>query len=254
MLETAARFIVAMFATALPRRWWSPMEAHVPVRQAAVMSGIATFMLAMAIGIPAYLHHAEAASGQAVDLALQSTGWRPAPEAGPVSAGDAQASWVASFLSPVTFVFSPIGALVVYLAITGWFRAVSAAMDDARGDPVLTVADAIAVRWTSGRAQRLAAEERERLEGAEVADRVLTGAAAGIPEAEIVVIASRRKPGWEAGVFVIADEGWFRLGPPVERDTPRGLRTLYPLTEVRDQEVLRKSVRYQFPRGPGRVE
>ena len=62
-----------------------------------------------------------------------------------------------------------------------------------------------------------------------------------------MVIASRRKPGWEPGVFVITDRGWYRLGAPAERDTPAGLRTLYPLTEVRDQEVLRKGVHYAFP-------
>jgi hypothetical protein len=253
-METAARFIVAMFASALPRRWWHPMEAHVPVRQAAVMSGIATFLFAMAVGLPAYVRHAEAAAGHAVDLALESSGWRPAPEAGRVSAGDAQATWVASFMSPVTFVFSPIGALMVYLAFTGGFRAISAAMDDARGDPVLTAVDGVAFRWKTRRARRRAIDARAQLEGSEVPDRVTTGAAAGIPGAEVVIVASRRKPGWDAGVFVITDEGWFRLGPPADRDTPLGLRTLYPLTEVRDQEALRKSVHYQFPRAPGRVE
>ena len=64
---------------------------------------------------------------------------------------------------------------------------------------------------------------------------------------ELVVVASRQKPGWERGVFVITPDAWYRLGEPIDREMPAGLRTLYPLTELRDLEVRRKSVEYTLP-------
>jgi hypothetical protein len=188
------RFIVAMFAAILPRRWWPPIERHLPVRQAAVMSGIATFLLAIAIGLPAFLAFAQANAGRAIDMMLEATGWRsPTTGASPVSVEAAQASWVGGF--PAIFVFAfftPIGLLATYLAFTGWFRAISPVFDDARGDPLLTMIDAVALRWRGRRDERRATEARHRLEGEEVADRVMSGASAGIPGAEIVVVTSSR--------------------------------------------------------------
>lgn len=243
------RFIVAMFAAILPKRWWPAMEQHLPVRQAATMSGIVTFLAAMAIGLPAFLTFAQANAGHAIDLMLEATGWRsPSASAGPVSVGEAQASWVASF--PSLFVFSfftPIGILSTYLVITGWFRAISPWFDDARGDPLLTLIDAVVHRWRGRRTARRAIESRHQLEGEEVADRVMSGAAAGIPEAEIVVVTSRRKAEWVEGAFVITQEKWYRIGSPVERHTPNGLRTLYPLNVPGEMEVLRKGIRYDLP-------
>ena len=74
--------------------------------------------------------------------------------------------------------------------------------------------------------------------------------------APYVVVASRRKPGWEAGAFIITSDTWYRLSAPSERQTPGGLRTLYRLTELRDHEVLRRGVRYALPAlsGPSRSD
>ncbi len=47
-------------------------------------------------------------------------------------------------------------------------------------------------------------------------------------------------------MFVMTSDKWYRLGTPVERQMPGGLRTLYPLTELRDNEALRKGVRYEL--------
>jgi len=55
-----------------------------------------------------------------------------------------------------------------------------------------------------------------------VPDRLVTGPAAGIPDAELVVVASRQKPGWERGVFVITPDAWYRLGEPIDRLQPEG--------------------------------
>jgi hypothetical protein len=220
-----------------------------PVRQAAALSGIVTFMVAMAIGIPAFLNFAQANASHATDLMLESTGWRPASgNAGPVSTGEAQAAWVSGFPSIFVFAFfTPLGLACTYLAFTGWFRAVSVYVDDARGDPILTVIDTVIHRSRGRRTERQAIEARHQLEGAEVADRVMTGAAAGIPGAAVVVVSSRQKPGWVAGAFVITQEKWYRIESPLERQTPNGLRTLYPLKEAGEMEVLRKGIRYDLP-------
>ena len=248
-VDGLARFAAAMAAGVLPRRHWRELEAHLPVRQAAALSGLATLLAGVAIGIPAYLAYVSANASQATTLMLESTGWlAPAANATPASPEMAQALWLNSFLAPITFlVATPAGLAASYLFASGFFRAVSAWVDEPRGDPLLTLGDWTVARWRDRRGTRRAATARQQREGPAVPDRVVTGQQAGMAGAELVVIASRQKPGWDAGVFVITDRGWYRLGTPAERDTPGGLRTLYPLTEVRDQEVLRKAVHYDFP-------
>lgn len=246
-MGTIARFVAAMVASVLPRRWWPRIEFHVPVRQAVVASGIATVLAGMAIGIPGFLRHAQGNADRAIETVLEETGWRQPTNAAPPSPGRGQMEWAASWLSIATFATTPLGLLSIYLVFTGWLRAVSAYVDDARGDPMLSLVDGIAYRWRTTRTARRRSEAREALEGPEVPDRVVPGTAAGLPDAELVVISSRQKPGWVPGAFIITDEAWYRLGKPEERKTPAGLRTLYPLTEVRDHEALRKGVPYTLP-------
>ena len=250
MLEGALRFIVAIPASLLPRHYWRQLETTLPVARAALLSGIVSMLAAAAIAIPAFLRYTETTSLIAVDAMLRATGWRATPAADAAPSSDAAvASWFAGYLSPVAFfLFTPVGVLSIYLFVTGWLRTVSAYVDDARGDPVLSTIDAV-VRRTRERSRiHRQREARERLEGPEVPDRVVTGTAAGLPEADLVVVASRRKPEWEPGTFVITADKWFKLGTPVDRQMPGGLRTLYPLTEITAHEVLRRGVPYDLPR------
>ena len=62
-------------------------------------------------------------------------------------------------------------------------------------------------------------------------------------------MSSRRKPGWERGVAVFTQERCYRIGEPVERTIAGRLRTLYPLSEHKDFEAIRKSVHYELPDG-----
>jgi hypothetical protein len=62
-----------------------------------------------------------------------------------------------------------------------------------------------------------------------------------------VIVASRRKPDWQPGVFIITAEKWYRVGESAERQMPGGLRMFYPLTEITDHEVLRRGVPYELP-------
>ena len=255
MLSGVIRFVAAIPASLLPRHYWRRLETAVPVSRAALASGVASIFAAAAIAIPAFLRYTEATSLIAVDAMLRATGWRAAPAGEATPSSDAAvAAWFSGYLSPVAFLFfTPLGLLSAYLLVTGWFRAVSAYVDDARGDPVLTVADAAARRiWTRSRARR-AQRNREALEGPEVPDRLVSGRAAGFPDADFVVVASRRKPDWQVGAFVVTADKWFRLGTPVDRQMPVGLRTLYPLTEITANEVLRRGVPYDLPSVSGMV-
>jgi hypothetical protein len=53
-IETGGRFALAMPAALLARRWWARLNTRVPVSAAVIPSAVASFLLAAAIGIPAY--------------------------------------------------------------------------------------------------------------------------------------------------------------------------------------------------------
>jgi len=247
-LKTVGRFAVAVAAGVLPRRYWGSLDERLPVSRAALASAIATLALAGVIGVPAFFHHSEASADRAAETMLQSAGWRSAPATRAPSRGAALATWLTSYLAFLSFAFlTPIGLLATYLGLSGVLRAVSVAADEPRGDPALTAIDAAGRRLWHAHLTRRSRLARERLEGPEVADRLVPGPAAGFPEADYVVVASRQKPEWVPGAFVITSEKWYRLGTPVERQMPGGLRTLYPLTELRDGDVLRRGINYELP-------
>ena len=114
---------------------------------------------------------------------------------------------------------------------------------------VLTGIDLI-VRAFPPRPRASRSEARRAAEGREVTDRLVSPEAAGIPGCDFVIVASRRKAGWERGVAVFTQDGCYRLGEPIERTINGRLRTLYPFTEHRDFEAVRKSVRYELPGRP----
>ena len=67
-------------------------------------------------------------------------------------------------------------------------------------------------------------------------------------DADVVVISSRIKEGWEAGVNVSTDDKWFRIGTPEDRKFEEGLRRLYPLIEDDLSGVaVHRFVRYTLP-------
>lgn len=244
---------LACAAGVLPRRYWSALDRRIPVSQAAAASAIATFGVAALIGIPGYFQYVERRSDLIVRSLLAATGWI-APAAGDLSTVGAQTAWISNYLAPLTYVLAtPTGLLTFYLTITGYYRFAAWYVDAAQGDPLLTLVDSFVSKRRRAAAAQGANEAREAREGPEVPDRLITGRAAGIPDAELVVVSSRQKPGWDAGVFVITPDVWYRLGTPVERTLPGGLRTLYPLNEIRDLEVRRKSVEYELPALSGPV-
>ena len=119
--------------------------------------------------------------------------------------------------------------------------------DDPFGDPILTGVDAVLFRLRTGQRTRAGIAAREALEGPEIPDRVVSASAAGIDGCDLVIVSSRQKPGWARGVAVFTQERCYRIGEPVERTIAGRLRTLYPLTEHKDFEAIRKSVHYELP-------
>lgn len=235
-------FIAAVFASFLPYRWWKSFPSDWPLESAAFGSGLLTFFGGMAIGIPGFLAHAHGTTSLGLDAMLHRTFTDP-------NAGYSQ-GLVQGFagLSIFTFLFlTPAGWLTMYLVATGTLRGAAAWFDDPVGDPILTGIDEIVWR-TRGRARgRRARFEREALEGPETADRIVSGAATGIPDCDLVIVSSRRKDGWERGAVVVTSDTCYRIGEPSERTIAGRLRTLYPLTEHNDLEAIRRPVHYDMP-------
>lgn len=242
LLRRVAIAVGAMAASLLPARYWPRLPASFGMTVAAFASGLATFFAGAAVGIPGFLEHAHATTSLGLDAELHRV----------FTSGDAgyRQGMVQGFagLSIFTFLLlTPKGWLTLYLMIGGALRAAAAWFDDPFGDPLLTGLDAVVWRGrTRGRA-RAERRRREALEGPEVPDRIVSSSAAGIPGCDLVVVSSRRKPGWERGVAVITQDACYRIGEPVEQHVAGRLRTLYPLSEHKDLEAIRRSVQYDLP-------
>ena len=231
-----------MIASLLPARVWPRLPASFSMTSAAFASGLATFFLGAAIGIPGFLEHAHATTSLGLDAELHRVFSNP-------DAGYRQ-GLVQGFagLSIFTFLLlTPKGWLTLYLMTGGALRAGAAWFDDAFGDPILTGLDALVARRRNEGRERRARFAREALEGPEVPDRAVSPASAGLAGCDLVIVASRRKAGWERDVVVITSQTCYRIGDPVDRTIAGRLRTLYPLTEHGDLEAIRKSVRYEVP-------
>lgn len=245
VLTQLPAFLAAMVAALLPHRVWHRLPIWMPIASAAFLSGIATILLGAAIGIPGFLAHA---SGN-VSLANQAM----LDEATRNPAAGYNRGYVQGFsgLSIFTFLLlTPAGWTTLYLLGSGSLRAGGAWFEDPMGDPILTGLDyALLAR---GERQRTSAARRSReaLEGPELPDRVVSAAAADLPPCDLVIVASRRKAGWERGVTVFTTDAAYRIGEPVERTVAGRLRTLYPLTLHADLEVVRRSVHYDLPSKP----
>ena len=127
-----------------------------------------------------------------------------------------------------------------------YLGAISAYVDDPRGDPLLS-----GIHWAVTSIADANARDRRRIarenrEGAEARDMLATGEWAGLT-ADYVVIASRRKPEWTAGAIVMTSQDWYRLGDPVDTELNGVLRTLYPLTKLDAVEVVRRGIQYELP-------
>jgi hypothetical protein len=249
-LLNAVAWLAGIAAGNLPKRWWPGLDRYVPATDCAPIATIATIVIAAAIGVPGFLRHAAdqaSANNQAIlDAAAD-------PRNAKTAAALNERDWGRMFvdvnsLSLFTFIFlSPAGWASTYLGISGTWRAIAAAVDEPFGDPILTGVDALLVRGVRRRGDRVARTRRESLEGPEVPDRIVSGAPVGLAGADLVIVASRRKPLWDVGTVVDTGEKWFRVTSIEERTIGPWLRTIYALNEHKDFEVFRRSLRYDLP-------
>ena len=230
------RAAIAILLANLPVRWWGPFEVRFPLSRVAWLSGLATMLAGVAIGIPGYLAFLQEAAhgfndgiGANPDLGIKSSGW-------------AMASL------PIFLLATPVGLLSTYLTGSGFMRAVSAFIaDEAHGDLLLTGIDAAARRIVAHEDRVRRDQERLRLEGPEMPDRLVVGASVGRPDIELVILASRAKD-WPRGAYLVTDAGVaYQLGEPFDFRIPAGLRAAYPLTELKTGEAIRHAIPYDLP-------
>ncbi|MEX1130090.1 MAG: hypothetical protein WEB50_16080 [Vicinamibacterales bacterium] len=247
-MREALRFIAGVFVGILPRYYWSRFEDQVSPQVAA--GAIVTILAGAAIGIPGFFAHAEDVSvrnNRALLAAAAKQDPATTPQHLQVSTTTLAA---ASGLSWLTFILlTPAGWISTYLVASGSLRAIGAASDSPLGDPLLTAIDkGLRTSRVRRRARRAAVELATR-QGPDVADRVRTGAEAGVPGAALVVVSSRRKEGWTTGTVVLTPTGAYRIVCVEDRMIAGLLRHLYGLVAHDDLEVFRRVVPYDLPAG-----
>jgi hypothetical protein len=246
-LAALLRGTVAVVAGVLPRARWERFYG-LPIRAASLLSALATLGAGLFVGIPGFLAYAQRASDALAEATLEvgaKQAANPLPGQNEITT---LAPMSLSGLSIVAFLLAtPTGWLATYLVATGILRTVSSLLSEPFGDPVLTGLDALLVRTRGGARESRARRLREREEGPETPDRLFRADWAGAADADLVVVASRRKPDWTNGAFVITSDKWYTLGEPFDLRLPEGLRTIYPLTEQKVCEVLRRGVLYDLP-------
>jgi hypothetical protein len=248
LLRDGVTFLAAMAASLLPFRLWGRLPASFQMTRAAFASGLLVFFLGAAVGLPGFYHHAGFLVSEANAATLKLAGAQIA--AGMREGDPKEVTFETGMNALALFTFlllTPAGWLTMYLGGSGAVRTIAAWFDDPVGDPVLTGLDEILWRRRDRRATRHERRTRDALEGPEIRDRVVSSATAEIPGCDLVIVSSRRKPGWERGVAVYTATTCYRIGEPVERTVAGKLRTLYPLTEHTDLEAVRKSVQYDMP-------
>lgn len=216
--------VIALPFAALPKRYWQSFD--LPVPNVAAASSMLTLFVGAALGITGFFAYMKD-----VLAAREFT---------------APPFMLAVFLGYVFFTFR--GVFSLYLVISGVVRAAASYTGEPFGDPILTGVDTLARLTFTKRRQRSTAVAREKLEKIDEPDRRYDGDWAGLSGVDFVIVAARRKPGWTKGTWVITDEdGWYVIGEPFDRPMPNGLRTIYPLSEQKTLEPVRKSVRYRLP-------
>lgn len=238
-LVNSARRIAGIVAALLPRRTWDRFEPHIPVTSSARACSLLTFLAGATIGIPGFLEYAQHQSGLYIDLLMD------AADGGKTPTRD-MAVGMSAFSLFTFLLLTPKGLVTLYLGLTGFVRTASAWFDDPRGDLILSTIDWSARRLVYGARDTNDRRARLSLEGPETRDIVVSGARAEMPWADLVIIASRRKPGWEQDTVVVTESATYRIGVVVEKTIEGRLRTLYPLVEHRDLEAFRRTVHYEM--------
>ena len=235
------RVVAAVIAAMAPRHYWPALDRWVPVHNAALAASLLTLLTGAALGITGFISHLAEVTSANNELYLEAAKHAKGDEMPLPSA--------LSGLSLFTFIFlTPQGWISTYLTLSGLVRAAGSQFDDPHGDLLLTALDAGVRKATRATSATVKEEQRHRLEGPRVRDRVLTGDDLGLPHADLVVVSSRVKEDWDHGTVVLSDDGEFRIVGIEDRTIDGRLRRLYVLARHSDLEVFRRMVRYEFPK------
>jgi hypothetical protein len=227
---------VAILIANLPLRWWRPFEERYPVRQNAWLAGVLTMVAGALLGVDGFLDY----------LGIAADGMNTALVRAQSDLVQLQGPLLAAL--PVFLFTTPVGLLSLYLGLTGLVRFAAAfAADDPHGDWILTRLDDLFLRINRDTTAWDARKSREKLEGAEVADRLVTGDWLDRPDLELAILASRRRD-WPAGAYLVTSVGTaYRVGEVFDLETRGGLRAVYPLTELKTGEAIRYAIPYEVP-------
>lgn len=223
ILRAVVAYPLAVLAGFLPKRYWDDID--LPIENVALFSALLNFFAGAAFGIVGYFEFMAYVLGQRL--------WTAPP------------FMIYVFISYVFF--TPRGLFSLYLVAASVFRCGAWFVGEPHGDPILTLIDATWRRLLTKQQVTRVRKDRLALEREDEPDRRYDGDWAGLPGVDFVIVSARRKPGWTKGTYVITSDGWFVLGDPFDRPMPNGLRTVYPLTEHKTLEVLRKGVSYELP-------
>jgi hypothetical protein len=240
------RWIGGLLAANLPRRYWPALDDYVTASGMAAVAGIATLLVGLVTGVFGFILFTE-------DLVSQNNA-ALANNVDPMAI-TRYMMWAMNGLVLFQFLFlTPQGWIAMYCTVTGLARALGPTLDDPHGDFLLTLVDAGARTAWAATVRRGEIDNRKLLEGPEVRDRIHRGAHLGLPKADLVVVASRLKDGWEPGAVVVSERGAYRLTDMEDRTIDGRLRRLYSLVLHEDLEVFRKIVHYEFAQLPGDPE
>jgi hypothetical protein len=239
--------IAAVPAAMLPARLWPTLDAHLPVSESALPAALLTVLAGAAIGIPGFFEYASEQASMSTDAMLEAARVQAARPAGEDSVTTSMpvAMTALSVFGFLLLTFK--GWSTMYLMGTGVFRLLGVTADDPQGDPILSLIDSALFQSFRTAHAQTARWQREAREGPHIPDRLLTGAQIGLPDADLVIVAARRKTGWDPGTILLTDTSAYRVGEIIDCTIEGRLRTLYPLTEHNDLEVFRRAVRYDMP-------
>jgi hypothetical protein len=246
-IDNLTRQVLAVGANVLPRRIAMEWEGRLPIARMTLLSAVLTFVVGFGAGAIGFLRYAEAMGAAAARMTMEAAYQQME---GRLPGGvDTSAPVAYSSLSLIAFAFfTPLGLFCTYLVVSGLVRWFAAVADAPLGDPLLTLADRFWLARTAQRGLDQADLERLRQEGPEVPDVLLVGRDMGMPEADLILVTSRRKPAWEPGVILVTSLKRYRIGASVDRRIAGGLRAVYPLTELAATEVQRRSLAQELPR------
>jgi hypothetical protein len=251
-MTDALWWIGALLVCAAPRRVWDRIDPRFPLRRAAVAAGVLTLAVGFFFGFDQFLKYG-------MRRADVNNTWMISQLSKPAGPADDKLGLLPYGMSmlalPMFLLFTPAGLLSLYLCTSGAARAISATVDDPRGDPMISLVHWLATTTRAKNRKERKQIARTRLEGADGPDILRTGEWAELHDVDFVVLSVRRKPEWDAGAIVMTSSDWYRLGVAYDMETPAGLRTVYPLTKMDTVEVVRRGIRYELPRlVPGRTK